>query len=79
MRKQSVDALSRWIAESVRAVPRDKARKEARRLTTEFAAYAADAGINVAELEEEIGQDIMSRMEEALESAEEAGADRDLG
>ncbi len=76
MRKQSVDALSRWIAESVRAVPRDETRKEARRLATEFAAYAADAAIDVADLEEEIGQDIVSRMEEALEAAEAAGSDR---
>ncbi len=67
MRKQSVDALARWIAEWVRPVPSNSIPKEAARLATEFGAYAADAGINVQHLEEEIGQEITSRMQGALE------------
>ncbi len=73
MNKQAIDALARWIAEWVRPVPSDSIRKEAERLATEFAAYAADAGIDLDRLEEEIGEDIVSRMEDALEEA--AGAD----
>ncbi len=75
MSKHAVAALTRWIAESVRAVPPREARKEARRLATEFAAYAADAGIDVEQLEVEIGGDLVSRMEEALEAAGESDGD----
>jgi hypothetical protein len=71
MSKHAVAALNRWIAESVRAVPPREAGKEARRLATEFAAYAADAGIDVEQLEVEIGEDLVTRMEEALEAVGE--------
>lgn len=75
MSKHAVTALTLWIAESVRAVPSRDAPKEARRLATEFAAYAADAGIDVEQLEVEIGGDLVSRMEEALEAAGEPDDD----
>jgi hypothetical protein len=68
MSKQAVDTLARWIAESVRPVPEDARGKEAERLATEFAAYAADAGINIERLEEELGEDLVSHMEDALEA-----------
>ncbi len=74
MSQQTVDALARWIAESVRPVPADATRKEALRLATEFSAYAADAGINLELLEEEIGQDLVSHMEDALEEAAKANS-----
>lgn len=75
MSKHAVDALARWIAESVRAVPAETRRKEAERLATEFAAYAADAGISIERLEEEIGQDLVSRMEDALQEVADADLD----
>jgi len=75
MSKHAVTALTRWIAESVSAVPSRDAPKEARRLAAEFAAYAADAGIDVEQLEVEIGGDLVSRMEEALETAGEPDDD----
>jgi phage terminase Nu1 subunit (DNA packaging protein) len=71
MSKLAVDALMRWIAESVRPVPAGDRRKEAERLAAEFIAYAADAGIRVERLEEEIGEDLVSRMEDALEEVSE--------
>ena len=72
MSKQTIDALNRWIAEWVRVVRRNSIPKEAERLATEFAAYATDAGIDLDRLEEEIEQDIVSRMEEALEEVADA-------
>ncbi len=79
MRKQAIDALARWIAESVQAVPSQSIPKEAERLATEFTAFATDAGINLERLEEEIGQDILSRMEVALEEAAATDGHRDNG
>jgi hypothetical protein len=72
MTKQAEDALARWIAESVKPVPTATIRREAERLATEFRAYAADAGINLERLEEDIGEDLVTRMVEALEEAAEA-------
>jgi hypothetical protein len=71
MSKQGVDSLERWIAESVRPVPSADIHNEAERLAAEFAAYAADAGIDLERLEEEIGEDLVSRMEDALEELSE--------
>jgi hypothetical protein len=75
MSKLAVDALSRWIAEWVRPVHEDAIAKEAERLAAEFTAYAADAGIDIGRLEEDIGEDLTSFMEDALaEAAESAPA-----
>jgi hypothetical protein len=73
--KQAIDALARWIAESVRAVPAEATRKEAQRLANEFTAYATDAGISIEQLEEDIGRDLVSRMEDALKEAADTGLD----
>jgi hypothetical protein len=73
MRDRSTDLLERWIAENVRAVPAAQREREARRLAVEFSAFAKDAGLSdadLAELEEEIGADIGSRMAEALDIAD---------
>ncbi len=75
MSKQAVDVLTRWIAESVRPVPEHAIGREATRLAAEFAAYAADAGIDTDRLEVEIGQEIVTRMQDALEAAAAAEAD----
>jgi len=66
MSKRAVDALTRWISESVRPVSAELRRKEAERLAAEFTAYAEDAGINITSLEEELGTDLVSHMEDAL-------------
>ena len=75
MTQQAVDILNRWIAETVRAVPAEESGKEAARLVTEFTAYAEDAGLNLEELEVDLGQDLLATMKEALLAA--AGADVD--
>jgi len=66
MSKQAVDALARWMAESVRPVPAAERRREAERLAAEFTAYAGDAGFNIERLEEDLGADLVSHMEDAL-------------
>ena len=75
MGQQAIDVLTRWIAETVHAVPADSLRKEADRLVTEFTAYATDAGISVERLEEDIGEDILSYMRSALEAASQDASD----
>lgn len=65
--------LANWIAENVRAVPEEQRNSGAARLAAEFKAYARDAGLGVTdieELEEDIGEDLVSHMEDALEAAE---------
>jgi hypothetical protein len=42
---------------------------EAARLAAEFTAYAADAGIRIGHVEEDLGEDLASRMEDALKAA----------
>jgi hypothetical protein len=72
MSDRSTDLLARWIAENVHAVPPSQRESESHRLAAEFLAFAEDAGLSaadVAELEEEIGEDIGSHMVDALETA----------
>jgi hypothetical protein len=66
MTQQAVDILNRWIAETVHAVAPEEAGKEAARLVAEFTAYAEDAGLNLEELEVDLGQDLLATMKEAL-------------
>ena len=76
MTHHAVDILNRWIAETVRAVPPEEAAEEAARLATEFRAYAGDAGLNLEELEVDLGQDLLATMHEALIAA--AGTNVDV-
>lgn len=69
MTQHAVDILNRWIAETVHAVAPEDAAKEAARLVTEFTAYAEDAGLNIEELEVDLGQDLLATMKEALLAA----------
>lgn len=71
MSQRAIGILSRWVAETVRPVPAAERPKEAARLAAEFAAYAADAGLNLQKLEEDLGEDLPSFMSDALEAAEE--------
>jgi hypothetical protein len=74
MTQHAMDILNRWVAETVRAAPEQIA-KEAARLATEFTAYAEDAGLNMEELEVDIGEDILSYMRDALLAAADAESD----
>jgi hypothetical protein len=69
MTQQAIDILNRWIAETVHAVVPEEADKEAARLVAEFTAYAEDAGLNLEELEVDLGQDLLATMKEALLAA----------
>jgi hypothetical protein len=69
MSKRTLDILDRWVAETVRPVPPDEVEKEAKRLATEFAAFAEDAGVDIENLETEITEDLESFMADALKAA----------
>jgi hypothetical protein len=69
MTQAALDLLARWIAENVRPVPAEDLESEAARLAAEFVAYAKDAAISVAELEEDLAETLESHMEDALEAA----------
>ena len=73
MSQRTLDILNRWIAETVKPVPAEEIPKEAKRLATEFTAFAADAGMNVEDLEIEISEDLETFMVDALKAA--AGMD----
>ncbi len=79
MTQRALDLLTRWIADNVRAVPEERQTSEAARLAAEFTAYATDAGLNpadLAELEEDIVENLTSHMEEALETVRALEADK---
>jgi hypothetical protein len=69
MNRKAAELLERWIAEWVRPVPAAEMHAEAARLAAEFTAYAADAGIRIGHVEEDLGEDLASRMEDALKAA----------
>jgi hypothetical protein len=69
MSQATRDLLAHWIAENARPVPAEDLKGEAARLAAEFVAYAKDAAISVAELEEDLAETLESHMEDALEAA----------
>ena len=69
MSQRTIDILNRWITETVRPVPADDIQKEAKRLAVEFTAFAADAGVNVENLETDISEDLEAFMADALKAA----------
>jgi len=75
MTQQAVDILNRWIAETVHAVPAEEADKEAARLLTEFTAFAEDTGLNLEDLEVDLGLGLLPAMKEALLAASGAEAE----
>lgn len=75
MSQRTIDLLNRWIAETVRPVPAGEVEKEAKRLATEFSAFAADAGLNVENLETEISENLETFMADALKAAAGTGDD----
>ncbi len=77
MSHRTVELLNRWVSDTVRAVPAEETEKEARRLAVEFTAFAVDAGLNVEMLEDDIGEDLVSFMIDALQAAADAES-RDL-
>ena len=72
MTQRAIDILNRWIADTVKPVPPEQTSREATRLANEFMAYATDAGLNVEKLEVDLGEDLVARMTEALETAADA-------
>jgi hypothetical protein len=72
MTQRAMDILNRWIAETVKPVQAEDMSREAHRLANEFMAYAADAGLNVGKLETDLGEDLVAKMAEALETAADA-------
>ena len=77
MSHRTVDLLNRWVADTVHAVPAEETQKEAQRLAVEFTAFAADAGVNLEKLEDDIGEDLVSFMIDALQAAADSES-RDL-
>lgn len=75
MSQRTLDILNRWIAETVKPVPAEEIPKESKRLATEFSAFAADAGMNLENLETEISEDLQTFMADALKAA--AGMDEE--
>lgn len=75
MSQRTIDLLNRWVAETVRPVPSADIGKEAKRLATEFSAFAADAGLNVENLETDISEDLEAFMADALRALTGVGAD----
>lgn len=77
MSHRTVELLNRWVSDTIRPVPPDQTRREAERLAVEFTAFAADAGVNLERLEEDIGTDLVAYMVDALEAlaqdADDAG------
>ena len=68
MTRHAVEILSRWTAEAIGAIAADDAGREAARLAAEFTAYAEDTGLNIEELENDLGEDLLSYMKDALEA-----------
>lgn len=75
MTQRAIDLLNQWITDTVRPVPPADRAREAARLTVEFRAYAADAGLNLDRLEEDLGEDLISYMNDALLDAADPAAD----
>jgi hypothetical protein len=72
MSHRTVELLNRWVTDTVRPVPAADIQKEAERLAAEFTAFAADAGFSVEKLEEDVGEDLVGYMIDALEALAEA-------
>ena len=75
MSKRTVDLLHRWAAETIRPVPEREIQKEAKRLATEFTAFAVDAGMNLENLEDDISAPLETFMADALRTSVEASGD----
>jgi hypothetical protein len=77
MSEQAIEFLQEWISEKVQCPPAPiKLEAQAERLAKRCAAEAADAGVALEEIEEEVGnlEDLMvTKLEDAAE-AEKAGA-----
>ena len=72
MGQRAKELLAGWVAENAHAVPQGERQSEAARLVAEFAAYAKDADLgaaDLAELEEDIEEDLLSYMQDAVEAA----------
>lgn len=72
MSQEVRELLAQWVAENVQAAPAGKVEDEAVRLAAEFLIYAKDAGCSaadLADLQDDIGEDLVGHMTDALTSA----------
>ena len=79
MSDKAIEFLQEWITEKVQLRPAPtKLEKEAEILAKECAAQAAEAGVPLEDIEEEVGdleELITSKLEDAAEAEENRGGD----
>jgi hypothetical protein len=68
MRNRAIQFLNHWATEHVNAIPYPEHLAEAQRLAKECVADAQKAGISGQELEEDLGQDLVSELRDRLNS-----------
>jgi hypothetical protein len=68
MSNRAIQFLNHWATEHVNAIPYPEHLAEAQRLAKECVADAQKAGISGQELEEDLGQDLVSELRDRLNS-----------
>jgi hypothetical protein len=68
MSNRAIQFLNHWATEHVNAIPYPEHLAEAQRLAKECVADAQKAGITGQELEEDLGQDLVSELRDRLNS-----------
>ncbi len=68
MSNQAIQFLNHWVTEHVNAIPYPEHLAEAQRLAKECVADAEKAGISEQELEEDLGQDLVSELHDRLKA-----------
>jgi hypothetical protein len=66
MSNRAIQFLNHWATEHVNAIPYPEHLAEAQRLAKECVADAQKAGITGQELEEDLGQDLVSELRDRL-------------
>ena len=66
MSNRAIQFLNHWVTEHVNAIPYPEHLAEARRLAKECVTDAKKKGISKKELEEDLGQDLVSELKDAL-------------
>ncbi len=78
MTHKARDLLAGWIAENVQAAPANELDRDAEELAAEFLAYAKDAGLSaddLAELQEDFGDNLAGHLRDAVAAAGGPGDD----
>jgi hypothetical protein len=66
MSNRAIQFLNHWVTEHVNTMPYPEHLAEAQRLADECVADAKKAGISEQELEEDLGQDLVSELRDRL-------------